>query len=191
MIRNTLTALLLVGFAGVVSAQGPQDVVTALNNVDGAVNNLVGNLQGTSVSLLSGDATGTANGLNDSLTGLATDLSANTPASPLGDIAVQVGDQLVAASAPLTTALDGPAGQLAALGAPLAEPAIDAIEGVEFELSLEFVAPGLPGLPGGGGGLPLPLPGLGDGGLPSLPGLDGLPALPGLDGGLPLPGLPA
>lgn len=188
MIRNTLTALLLVGFAGTVSAQGPQAVVTALNNVDGAVNNLVGNLQGTSVSLLSGDATGTVNGLNDSLTGLAVDLSANTPASPLGDVAVQVGDQLVAASAPLTTALDGPAGQLAALGAPLAEPAIDAIEGVEFELSLEFVAPDLPG---DGGGLPLPLPGLGDGGLPSLPGLDGLPAIPALDGGLPLPGLPA
>lgn len=181
MKRYVLPALLAVGFSAGASAQGPEDVVTALNNIDGAVNNLVGNLQGSSVSLLSGNATATAEGLNASLTGLAVDLSAGTPGAMLGDQAVQGGDQLLAALQPVTGAMDGPAAQLAALGAPLAEPAIDAIEGFEFDLSLEFVAPGLPGA---GGGLPLP-------GIGGLPGLDGLPALPGLEGTGGLPGLDA
>lgn len=178
MKRYVLPALLAVGFSAGASAQGPEDVVTALNNIDGAVNNLVGNLQGSSVSLLSGNATATAEGLNASLTGLAVDLSAGTPGAMLGDLAVQGGDQLLAALQPVTGAMDGPAAQLAALGAPLAEPTIDAIEGFEFDLSLEFVAPGLPGA----GGLPLP-------GVGGLPGLDGLPALPGLEGTGGLPGL--
>jgi len=170
MKRLALPVLLVFGFAGNAAAQGPEDVFTLLNNVDGAVNNLVPNAQGTATTLLNGSATGSGEGLNATLGCLATDLAVGTPGEPLAAALSDGGDQLVAAAQPLTSALDGPAGQLAAAGAPLADPAKAAINSVEVDVSLQF---NQPALPGGGAGLP---------GLPSLPGTGGLPV-----GDLPLP----
>jgi hypothetical protein len=61
-----------------------------------------------------------------------------------------------------------------------------------INLITSLLGGGLPGLPGGEGGLPLPIPGLGDGGLPlPIPGAGegGLPLpIPGAgEGGLPIP----
>lgn len=188
MKKLSLTALLLLGFAGSAAAQGPQDVVIFLNNIDNGVNGLVGGLAETTINLMEGEVEATAVSLGGTLTGLAVNLSDRTLLEDLGPAAVDLGNTLVAAGQPLYDALQGPASQLATLAEPLSGPTIALIEAIEFNLVLdidEAIADSLP-IPGLDG-LGLPIPGTGDGSdspLPSLPGLDSLLGL--LDG---LPGL--
>lgn len=177
MKRYLIAATIALGFSGVAAAQGTEDVFILLNNIDNTVNGLVLGLGETGVAYFSGDVSGTAEALGATLTGVAVNLSAGTPGAFLGPMAEQLGNTLVSAGAPLFSALDGPAMQLAALGAPLGEPAIAFIQGIKFDLKLEFEAVALPGIDG----LALPSSEAG--------GLSMLPALGDLLGALSLPGL--
>lgn len=185
-------ALLAVGMSGTAHAQGPQDVVTLLNNVDGALNGAVSHGQAGTLALLEGDVTNTFNNFEQAQSGFATDLAANTPGEPLAETYDQLSRDGYEALVPLYQQLDGPAMQVADALAPLAEPTSQAVRNFELLLLLEFDAPALPGA-GGEAGVP---------GLDGIPGLDalGTDALPldaldpstltALADGGALPGLP-
>ncbi|MDN5937713.1 MAG: hypothetical protein L0H83_03540 [Salinisphaera sp.] len=185
--RILLASLLVLGFSGPAVAQlpelsglGPDAVFVLINNVDDTVNGLVGGLGASGILALEGNVSGSAAAFTNTLTGVFINLSAGTPGAALADLGVDLGNTLVDAGAPLLSALDGPAAQLAAAGTPLTEPLIAAIQGFTFDLHLNVTPVELPGLNG------LPISGLGGDSLSSLPGL---PDLGGLLAILPLPGL--
>ena len=149
--RLLATMIAALGVTTAAQAQGPQDVVTLLNNVDGALNTAVTHSQQGTLALLEGDVTQTFNNFEQANTGFATQLAANTPGEPLAATIDDFSRTVYEALVPVYQMADGPAMQVSNALAPLRDPAVEAISGFEYELSLEFAAPALPGtgaLPG-------------------------------------------
>lgn len=174
--KRLIPALFLACFAGTASAQ-VDILVTGFNNIDDALTVLVNGNTDAAIALTQGDVTGFFRNGNAAFQGFAAELAAGTPALALSQIYRDLTNLGFNTLLPLYQALDGPAMQLAAAGAPLTEPLRAGLEAFAFDLTLTFDGDLLSGQGLSLAAIPLPLGNLDP------------TTLTALLGGLPLPGL--